>query len=293
MSLPAGISNLSAWHLAGGAAIYIRQSTQRQVEHNIGSRAIQESLYDLVLDCGFPEDRIFRFRDDLAKSGTSAANRSDFQKLLVKINSGEIRALFTQYDDRLARNTSDSLRLFSALRKAKAFFSSNGRCVDMGNAAAADRFTYTVFAAIAELENENRIERLSAARVQTARLGFAVTRPPIGYVKLTRGKWAMDPNVEVRRIIFLLFELAPTFRSLNEIVKHCKANSILFPQYRKGQLQWVPVTRGRLYTLLTNPQYTGDFVYQRTKTTRDHDRGENTQRHCRRKTLLEWGNGGR
>jgi DNA invertase Pin-like site-specific DNA recombinase len=276
MTSPAGISNLSSWHLAGGVAIYIRQSSQRQVDHNIGSRAVQESLRELVVACGWPQDRIVVLRDDLGKSGTSAANRSDFQKLLAMIQAGEIRAVFVHQDDRIARHTEDSLRLFNVLRKAKGFLYINGRCVDMGNEAAADRFINTLFAALAELDNENRVERLGAARVQTARLGFAVTRAPIGYVRATRGKWAKDPNAEVQRIIALVFELAPKFRSLNELMKHMKASNVPFPRYVKGQLQWESVSRGRLWDVLTNPQYTGDFVYQQTKITRDRETGRRT-----------------
>src|SRR5207253_8191178 len=102
----------------------------------------------------------------------------------------------------------------------------------------------TMFAALAELENDSRVQRLGAARVQTAHLGFAVTRPPIGYVKASRGKWATDPNVEVHRVITLLFDFAAKFRSLNEIVKHCRANDIVFPRYVKGQSQWEAVSRG-------------------------------------------------
>ncbi len=276
MRRPAGISNLSSWHLDGGVAIYIRQSTPRQVEHNLGSRATQESLRELVLACGWPQDRILVLRDDLGKSATSAVKRSDFQKLLAMIKSGEVRAVFAQYDDRLARNTEDALRLFNALRAAKGFLYINGRCLDMGNETPTERFTNTVLSAQAEFNNESRLEKMRADRVQTARLGLAVTRPPVGYTKVARGKWTKEPDPDVQRIIGLVFELAMKLRSLSEIVNHFRTKRILFPRYVKGELEWEPIVRSRLYSVLTNPQYTGDFVYQQTKITRDHETGRRT-----------------
>src|SRR5207244_4070470 len=134
--------------------------------------AVQESLRELALEYGWPPDKIVVFRDDLAKSGTSAVKRLDFQDLLTRIRSGEFRAVFASADDRVARNTIDSLRLFSALRAVKGFLYINGRSVDMGNEAASERFINTLFAAVAELDNDSRVERLGAAREETARLGF-------------------------------------------------------------------------------------------------------------------------
>ncbi len=269
MTSQRGNPKVTSWHLAGKAAIYVRQSTLEQVEHNVGSRAVQESLYDLALEYGWAADRIHVLRDDLGKSATSIGKRSDFQRLLDMIRAGDVRAVFAQNMSRLSRNALDGLRLFEALRRAKALLYYDGRFVDMGNESANDRFVNTQFAALAQLDSDNRIHQMGEARVKTARGGLAVTRAPIGYVKASRGKWAKDSDTDVQRIITLVFELALKLRSLDEMVKHLRAHNFKFPRRVKGQLQWEPVTRNRLYDVVTNPQYTGDFVYGRTKISRD------------------------
>jgi DNA invertase Pin-like site-specific DNA recombinase len=98
-------------HLARIAAVYLRQSSPRQVEENTGSTAVQYDQASYARAFGWPEARI-QFFDDLGLSGKSVANRTSYQELVEMIRADEIGALFLAYIDRGGREAIEYLILF-------------------------------------------------------------------------------------------------------------------------------------------------------------------------------------
>ena len=79
------MSRITPDHLARGAFVYVRQSTQDQLLHNHESRRRQYALADRARALGFTEVEVID--DDLGRSGGGAA-RPGFERLLVSICEG-------------------------------------------------------------------------------------------------------------------------------------------------------------------------------------------------------------
>ena len=87
------------------AVVYIRQSTQAQVQVNLES---QRRLYELVDEArrrGFRDVEVID--DDLGRSASGAVARPGFEKLVAWLCAGDVGAVFCFDASRLARNGRD------------------------------------------------------------------------------------------------------------------------------------------------------------------------------------------
>ena len=89
-------------HLSLTAYIYIRQSAQNQVQHNIESKRRQYNLKNKALEYGFKDIQIID--NDLGKSGSGNCHREGFERLLSDVCKGKAGAIFALEASRLARN---------------------------------------------------------------------------------------------------------------------------------------------------------------------------------------------
>ena len=74
------------------AVVYVRQSTQTQVQTNLES---QRRQYDLVAEArrrGF--DQVEVIDDDLGRSASGMVARPDFERLVAWVCAGEVGAVF-------------------------------------------------------------------------------------------------------------------------------------------------------------------------------------------------------
>jgi len=75
-------------HFQKFAYIYIRQSSQQQVEKHTTSQEVQRNLKIRALDLGWAEQKIKIIDDDLGVSASSAGIRSGLQKTLFLSTTG-------------------------------------------------------------------------------------------------------------------------------------------------------------------------------------------------------------
>jgi len=102
---------VNAGHLKRCAYLYIRQSTPRQVLENTESAKRQYALRQRALALGWHPDRIVVIDGDQGQSGSSAADREGFQKLVAEVGMGHAGLVIGLEVSRLARNCSDWHRL--------------------------------------------------------------------------------------------------------------------------------------------------------------------------------------
>jgi Resolvase, N terminal domain len=102
---------VNAGHLKRSAYLYIRQSTPRQVLENTESTKRQYALRQRAIALGWHPDRIVVIDGDLGQSGSSAADREGFQKLVGEVGMGHAGLVIGLEVSRLARNCSDWHRL--------------------------------------------------------------------------------------------------------------------------------------------------------------------------------------
>ena len=105
------IHKVNAGHLKRNAYLYIRQSTPRQVLENTESAKRQYALRQRALALGWHPDRIVVIDGDQGQSGSSAADREGFQKLVAEVGMGHAGLVIGLEVSRLARNCSDWHRL--------------------------------------------------------------------------------------------------------------------------------------------------------------------------------------
>src|ERR1039458_6869218 len=98
-------------HLARKAYLYVRQSTLRQVLENTESTQRQYGLKERAVALGWDPQQIVVIDNDLGQSGTHAADREGFQKLVTEVSMGRAGMVLGLEVSRLARNSADWYRL--------------------------------------------------------------------------------------------------------------------------------------------------------------------------------------
>jgi DNA invertase Pin-like site-specific DNA recombinase len=272
-------------HLQKKALVYIRQSSLAQLRDHVGSTAAQFELVDLARAWGWPESRIELIDADLGMSGTSATKRTGFQSLLAMIERNEVGIVFVRDHKRLARTLLDGARFLDAAQRAGILIYANGRVYDTASESDADSFSLMLESVLAVRDNTERVRMFASARTAKARLGHAVSTPPIGYVRALRGKWAKDPDLAVRDAIQRAFDLYLRLRSLTKTAKCLSSEGLGFPRKVRGEVRFGQVTPAQLHFILRHPAYTGDYIYRRFRTSRATD---SAPRRLERRPREEW-----
>jgi hypothetical protein len=88
--------------------------------------------------------------------------------------------------------------------------------------------------------------------------------PPAGYVKLTTGAFALDPDEQVQGVIRLLFDQFERHGSINGLLHYLVEHKIRMPIRphhgpHRGQLEWRRPNRVTLQYLLHHPIYAGYY----------------------------------
>ena len=87
------------------AVVYVRQSTQAQVQGNLESQRRQYGLVDIARQRGFRD--IEGIDDDLGRSASGMVSRPGFERLVAWLCAGEVGAVLCFDASRLARNGRD------------------------------------------------------------------------------------------------------------------------------------------------------------------------------------------
>ena len=97
-------------HLERRAVVYLRQSTPKQVQHNLESQRLQYSLSDRARALGWRE--VEEIDCDLGSSaGIGAAQREGFERLVASVAVGEVGIVLSREVSRLSRRDKDWCQL--------------------------------------------------------------------------------------------------------------------------------------------------------------------------------------
>jgi len=248
------------------AVYYIRQSTLDQVKNNTGSTESQRALADRALWYGWPPEQIRGIDEDLGLSGTSSAQRTGFQRLLTMMDQGEVGLVLVRDAARLSRNRFDTASFWRSAILADVLVEVNGRLRRPALDRATDRFGLEIETLLAWYENEQRTEMFQAARRAKIAQGRAITAPPMGYVKAGQGEWEKGPDPAVSTVIRQVVDAYLQFASLRKARRHLHAQGVRFPRRVRGRIEWEALTDGHLYRVLSNPNYTPDYTFRRSRT---------------------------
>jgi DNA invertase Pin-like site-specific DNA recombinase len=253
-------------HLLLLAIIYLRQSTQHQVEHNIGSALHQRHQQTYAREWGWPETNIEVIDEDLGVTGTSTKHRPGWQRLVQLVSAGKVGAVFITQFSRMNRSRHDHGTLADLCREFDVLLVVEGRIVDFDDPH--DAFMANIQADVAEYDNAIRKQTFYKAAQAKARQGHAVRLPPTGYVVDRPGQWRKDPDLWVRDTILQVPDDYERLGSIGNVLKYYHEHDIWLPARRGTEVQKVRPYHNRIYNILTNPAYKGTYVFGMRATVR-------------------------
>ena len=247
------------------AVVYVRQSTQAQVETNLEGRRRQYELVDLARRRGFRTVEVID--DDLGRSAGGMVRRPGFERLVAALCAGEIGAVLCFDASRLARNGRDWHHLLELCGLVEA------RVIDLDGVydpcRPNDRLLLGMKGSISEFElGVIRARMLDAARAK-ARRGELRIGVPVGYVWHREHGLGFDPDLRLQEAIRQVFARFRLLGSARQVLLSLTADGLCFPRPSDGKrmtaFAWTPIRYRNVISLLKNPFYAGAYAYGKSE----------------------------
>jgi len=270
------------------AVVYIRQSTQAQVQTNLESQRRQYELVDVARQRGFRDVEVID--DDLGRSASGTAARPGFERLVAWLCAGEVGAVLCFDASRLARNGRDWHHLLELCGLVDA------RVMDLDGiydpCRPNDRLLLGMKGSISEFElGVLRARMLDAARAK-ARRGELRISVPIGYIWHREIGIGFDPDRRIQEVVRLIFARFRQLASARQVLLSMLAEGIHFPRPSDGKklvtFDWTPIRYRNVISVLKNPFYAGAYAYGKGEKRTAIVDGRARTSYGHRKPLEEW-----
>jgi DNA invertase Pin-like site-specific DNA recombinase len=264
MSNPARSPKLRPWHLDRTAFVYVRQSTPQQVLDHRESTDRQYALADRAVALGWPRDRVATIDDDLGRSGQSIEGRPGFQRLLAEVALDRVGLILGLEMSRLARSNRDWHQLLELCARFRVLLADAEAVYDPTDHN--DRLLLGLHGMMSEAELHIIKERMYQGRLNKARRGGLMGFPPLGYVRLASGEWAIDPDEQVQATVRLIFDVFDRETTVHGLLRYLVRHGVRIPVRSvsgpgRGELEWRPPNRTTLSNLLHHPAYAGAYRF--------------------------------
>jgi excisionase family DNA binding protein len=258
-------SDLPATVLRRKAVVYVRQSTQAQVQTNTESRRRQYELVDVARARGFRDVEVID--DDLGRSASGTVARPGFDRLVAWLYAGEVGAVLCFDASRLARNGRDWHHLLELCGLVEA------RVIDMDGVydpcRPNDRLLLGMKGSISEFELGVLRARMYDAARSKARRGELRIGVPLGYTWHREVGLGFDPDLRVQEVIRLIFAKFRECGSARQVLLRMTAEQVHFPRPSDGKrmitLEWRPIRYRNVISVLKNPFYAGTYAYGKSE----------------------------
>ena len=274
-------------HLSRKAILYVRQSSQHQVENNKESRRLQYAMAARLKDLGWPEVDIID--EDLGKSASGAVDRSGFERMVAEVCLGQVGAVAAREVSRFARNSHDWQQLIEVCRMVGTVLVDHEAVYDtrLGN----DRLLLGLKGSLNEYELDILRMRSLEARRQKARRGDLVLTVPIGYIKTIDGRMVKDPDRRVGEALSLVYAKFFELGSVRQTLLWFLSQGLELPMRRHSAAGWETGWRRATYSMvmsiLKRPVYAGVYAYGKTDVEIEFRDGVPRKR-IRNKPVEEW-----
>ncbi|MEY2876369.1 MAG: hypothetical protein RLZZ373_3740 [Pseudomonadota bacterium] len=247
------------------AVVYVRQSSQTQVQVNLESQRRQYDLVEEARRRGFQQVEVID--DDLGRSASGMVERPGFDRLVARLCAGEVGAVLCFDASRLARNGRDWHHLLELCGLVDA------RVIDLDGVydpcRPNDRLLLGMKGSISEFElGVLRSRMLDAARAK-ARRGELRLSVPIGYVWHREYGLTLDPDQRLQEVIRLVFARFRQLGSARQVLLSLAAEKVFYPRPSDGKklvsFDWTPIRYRCVIGLLKNPFYAGAYIYGKTE----------------------------
>ena len=247
------------------AVVYVRQSTQAQVQTNLESQRRQYELVDEARRRGFREVEVID--DDLGRSASGMVARPGFERLVAWLCAGEVGAVLCFDASRLARNGRDWHHLLELCGLVEA------RVIDLDGVydpcRPNDRLLLGMKGSISEFElGVLRARMLDAARAKAQRGELRIS-VPIGYIWHREIGLGFDPDLRLQEAIRLIFARFRELGSARQVLLSLRADEVHFPRPSDGKklvdFDWTPIRYRNVISVLKNPFYAGVYVVRQER----------------------------
>jgi DNA invertase Pin-like site-specific DNA recombinase len=247
--------------------VYVRQSTLAQVHEHQESTRRQYELFQRAHQLGWSEAQIDVIDEDLGRSASDASQtRTGFQKLLGKVVTGEVGAIFSVEISRLARQDSEGHRLVEVAALTDTLLIDEQQVYDPR--LADDRLMLGLKVLLSSNEIRLMGLRLRENQLRKAQRGELRLSLPVGLVFVPEAGIQLDPDEQVQGAVRLLFERFRLSAHVTAVAKYFHDQGLLFPRRQgpeNGRLEWSALNIVRVRAALDNPLYAGAYVYGRSK----------------------------
>jgi site-specific DNA recombinase len=227
------------------AVIYSRVSTKDQVQ-NLSLATQEKACADYCRQHGWAVDRVFVEKGESAKT----EDRTEFRNLIAycAANKGRIQFLVVYALNRFSRDRLVHFSFRSLLQKFGISLRSATEPIDYSSTG---RFMETIFAGIAQLDNDVRAERTTVgmkAALERGRWTFGV---PLGYRRIGGRGSSVDQDPERAPMVRKAFELLATgLFTKQEVLREITKLGL-------RTLSGKPVSGETFQQMVRNPLYAG------------------------------------
>ena len=243
-------------------AIYTRKSSEEGLEQEFNSLAAQREACEAYIRSQQHEGWVLA-RNRYDDGGFSGGNleRPAAQRLLTDIRAGRIDIVVVYKVDRLTRSLADFARLVELFDAQSVSFVSVTQ--QFNTTSSMGRLTLNVLLSFAQFEREVTGERIRDKIAASKKKGMWMGgNVPVGYDASERMLVINPAEAETVRRIFALYRELGCVRRVKEeadrLGLRTKCSTTTNGTERGGK----PFSRGHLYTLLSNPIYTGQIAHK-------------------------------
>ena len=257
---------LSVSQLRRSAFVYVRQSTQAQLERNVESTERQYALVSRAIELGFAQEQVVVIDEDLGVSGSGLSERSGFARLAAEVALGHAGLVLGLEASRLARNNADWYRLLDLCGVTDTLIGDADGLYHPGSFD--DRLLLGLKGTMSEAELHVLRQRLEGGIRNKAARGELRRGLPVGLVwGEDDGEVLLDPDEAVRAAIAVIFERFAELGSARQVWLWLRREGVQFPlrRFGSGEVEWVTPSYHQVHSVLTNPVYAGAYAYGKTR----------------------------
>jgi DNA invertase Pin-like site-specific DNA recombinase len=283
-------SKLTSSHLRRQAFVYLRQSSQAQLERNVESTQRQYALVERAIELGFCREQVVVIDEDLGISGSGLSERSGFARLAAEVALGHAGLVLGLEVSRLARNNVDWYRLLDLCGVTDTVIGDGDGLYHPGSFN--DRLLLGLKGTMSEAELHVLRGRLQGGIRNKAERGELRHALPVGLVwGEQEGEILLDPDEAVRGAIQTIFDRFAELGSVRQVWLWMRREGVRFPMRRfaHGEHEWTVPTYHQVHSVLDSPVYAGAYAFGKTRRERYVDEHGNTRQRMRRLPQAEWG----
>ena len=219
--------------------MYLRQSSQAQLERNVESTQRQYALVERAIELGFAREQVVVIDEDLGISGSGMSERSGFARLAAEVALGHAGLVLGLEVSRLARNNVDWYRLLDLCGVTNTLIGDSDGLYHPGSFN--DRLLLGLKGTMSEAELHVLRARLEGGIRNKAARGALRKARSVGLVGgEEEGEILLDGDEAVRGAIQTIFDRFAELGSVRQVWLWMRREGVMFPMRRfaYGEIQW-------------------------------------------------------